>query len=94
MRQGAVRFSLVLCPPTATWDAALGVPIRKVTVADLHFLAFHGLVQPLPSRGASRKPASSALLRLVEKLDRETEGQFWVRAEGSTSTPRPASHGR
>ena len=30
----------------AAWDAALGKPVRRVTIDDLHFLAYHGLVRP------------------------------------------------
>ena len=58
----------------AAWDAALGAPVRKVTVSDLEFLAYHGLVRPLfyrgRYRGAVRKPDTSALLRLLGHLDR------------------------
>ena len=82
----------------AAWDAALGAPIRKVTVTDLDFLAYHGLVQPLlfrgKYRGPIRKPDNSALLRLMKKIDRQIEGKVWARAEGCTSHPRFASHGR
>src|SRR5690606_21166321 len=35
-RPGAESFA-------AAWDAALGAPVRKVTVDDEHFLAFEGL---------------------------------------------------
>jgi len=66
----------------AAWDAALGAPIRKVTVTNLHFLAHHGLVQPMffrgKYRGPVRKPDNSALLRLQKKLDRQTENLFWA----------------
>ena len=66
----------------AAWDAALGAPERKVTVTDLHFLAYHGLVRPIlfrgKYRGAIRKPDNSALLRLMKKLDRESERHFWA----------------
>lgn len=74
-RPGAESFA-------AAWDAALGGAIRKVTVTDLAFLAYHGLVQPMffrgKYRGARRKPDTSALLRLMKKLDREAEGRFWA----------------
>lgn len=74
-RPGAESFA-------AAWDAALGGPIRKVTVTDLAFLAHHGLVQPLFFRGkycgATRKPDNSALLRLMKKLDREAARRFWA----------------
>lgn len=66
----------------AAWDAALGAPVRKVTVTDLHFLAYHGLVRPMLFRGkycgACHKPDNSALLRLVKKLDRQSERHFWA----------------
>ena len=66
-RPGAESF-------TAAWDAALGMPVRKVTVPDLHFLAHHGLIRPLLFRGRYRgawsKPDDSALLRLCGRLDR------------------------
>ena len=66
-RPGAESFA-------AAWDAALGAPVRKVTVTDLHFLAHHGLVRPMlfrgRDRGVSRKPDNSALLRLCGRLDR------------------------
>ena len=58
----------------AAWDAALGAPVRKVTVTDLHFLAHQGLIRPMlfrgRYRGASRKPDNAALLRLCGRLDR------------------------
>src|SRR5690606_15584501 len=51
----------------AAWDAALGMPIRKVTVHDLEFLAYHGLVKPYfrggKYIGSRPKPQASALLR-------------------------------
>jgi len=66
----------------AAWDAALGAPVRKVTVSDLHFLAYHGLIKPVlfrgKYRGAWRKPDNSALLRLTKKIDRQTERFFWA----------------
>jgi len=66
-RPGAESFA-------AAWDAALGAPLRKVTVTDLPFLAYHGLIRPVlfrgRYRGASRKPDNSALLRLFGRLDR------------------------
>jgi hypothetical protein len=66
-RPGAESFA-------AAWDAALGAPVRKVTVTDLPFLAYHGLIRPVlfrgRYRGASRKPDDTALLRLCGRLDR------------------------
>ena len=68
-RPGAESFA-------AAWDAALGAPVRKVTVADRHFLAHHGLIRPVLFRGRYRgawsKPDDSALLGLCGKLDRQT----------------------
>ena len=62
----------------AAWDAALGLPIRKVTIDDLHFLAHHGLVKPFFRGGkyirSARKPDNSALLRLIARYDRLTTG--------------------
>ena len=61
----------------AAWDAALGAPVRKITVDDLEFRAYHGLIQPVlfrgKYRGAWRKPDNSALLRLHRKHERVTE---------------------
>jgi len=62
----------------AAWDAALGMPVRRVTIDDLHFLAHHGLVKPLFRGGkyirSRRKPDNSALLRLLARYDRLTKG--------------------
>jgi hypothetical protein len=62
----------------AAWDAALGGPVRKVTVPDPHFLAHDGLIRLRFFRGRYRGshqfPDTSALLRLVGKLDRAVEG--------------------
>lgn len=69
-RPGAESFA-------AAWDAALGAPIRKVTVPDLAFRAEHGQIQPVlfrgRYRGAWRKPDNSALLRHMQMLDRMAE---------------------
>ena len=58
----------------AAWDAALGAPVRKVTVTDLHFRAHHGLVRVQLFRGRYRgswhKPDDSALLQLCARLGR------------------------
>ena len=66
----------------AAWDAALGAPVQKVTVTDLEFLAYHGLVHPVmfrgKYRGSWRKPDSSALVRLMKRLDRQAERHFWA----------------
>lgn len=68
-RPGAESFA-------AAWEAALGAPVRKVTVADLAFRACEGLIQPVlfrgRYRGARRKRDNSALLCLSRKLDRMT----------------------
>jgi hypothetical protein len=62
----------------AAWDAALGLPVRRVTIDDLQFLAHHGLVRPCfrggKYIGARRKPDNSALLRLLARFDRLTAG--------------------
>lgn len=66
-RPGAESFA-------ATWDFALGAPRRKVTVDDLHYLAFAGLIRPVMYRGRYvgfvQKPDNSALLRLMGRWDR------------------------
>jgi hypothetical protein len=71
-RPGAESFA-------AAWDAALGAPVRKVTVDDLPFLARHGLIRLKffrgRYRGASQKPDVSALLRLCGQLDRHAPGE-------------------
>ncbi len=58
----------------AAWDAALGMPVRKVTIADLPFLAYSGLVHSRFRGGKYlgwlQKPDTSALLRLVARFDR------------------------
>jgi len=61
----------------AAWDAALGEPIRRVTVKDLEYLAYTGLIH-LYFRGgkylrARPKPQVSALSRLIGKYDRVLE---------------------
>ena len=70
-RPGAESFS-------AAWDAALGAPIRKVTVDDLHRVAFESLIRLRffrgRYRGCSQVTDNAALLRLVAKLDRMTKG--------------------
>lgn len=58
----------------AAWDAALGAPIRKVTITDLWFLAYRGLIRPRFRGGkyirSVQKPDNSALLKLVARFDR------------------------
>jgi hypothetical protein len=58
----------------AAWDAALGMPIRRVTITDLWFLAYRGLIRPRFRGGkyirSVQKPDNSALLRLMDRLDR------------------------
>jgi hypothetical protein len=60
----------------AAWDAALGMPVRRVTIEELHFLAHHGLVEPQFRGGkylrSQRKPDNSALLKLTARLGRLT----------------------
>ena len=63
----------------AAWDAALGLPERKVTVADTMFLACEGLIRLRFFRGryvgSYQVPDNSALLRLVSRLDRTVAGE-------------------
>ena len=70
----------------AAWDAALGMPVRKVTVGDLDFLAHEGPIRLLLYRGRYKgwmqKPDNSALLRLVARLDRRVEAASAVAAGG------------
>ena len=58
----------------AAWDAALGLPVRRVTIDDLHFLAYHGLIRPRfrggKYIGSRQKRDHSALLRLLARYDR------------------------
>ena len=58
----------------AAWDAALGLPVRRVTIDDLHSLAYKGLIKPRfrggKYIGSRQKPDSSALIKLVKRLDR------------------------
>jgi len=72
-RRGAESFA-------AAWDAALGAPRRKVTVDDLAYLAYEGLIRLRFFRGryvgSSQAPDNSALLRLCAKLDRQTGGAW------------------
>jgi len=72
-RRGAESFA-------AAWEAALGAPRRKVTVDDLAYLAYEGLIRLRFFRGryvgSSQAPDNSALLRLCAKLDRQTGGAW------------------
>ena len=67
IRPGAESFA-------AAWDAALGMPVRRVTIDDLHFLAYKGLIKPRfrggKYIGSRQKPDNSALLRLLARFDR------------------------
>ena len=61
----------------AAWDAALGMPVRRVTIDDLEYLAYHGLVR-VRFRGGKYvgsvpKPDVSALARLLGRYDRVLE---------------------
>jgi hypothetical protein len=60
----------------AAWDAALGMPVRRVTIDDLHFLAYHGLIRPRfrggKYIGSRQKPDASALFKLLRRYDRLT----------------------
>lgn len=63
----------------AAWDVALGKPLRKVTVHDLHFLALKGYYRPVMRAGRFvrlvQKPSVTALLRYLDRLDRLTQGK-------------------
>jgi len=58
----------------AAWDAALGLPVRRVTIDDLEFLAYQGLIRPRfrggKYIGSRQKPDNSALLKLLARYDR------------------------
>ena len=58
----------------AAWDAALGMPVRRVTITDLQFLAYRGLIKPRfrggKYIGSRQNPDNSALLRLMSHYDR------------------------
>lgn len=60
----------------AAWDAALGLPVRKVTIEDRQFVAFQGLIRPRFRGGkyiGSRQiPDNTELLRLMARYDRLT----------------------
>lgn len=62
----------------AAWDAALGAPIRKLTVDDLEYRAMRGLIRPIMRNGkyigTRRKPDNSALLRLLARFNRLLAG--------------------
>jgi hypothetical protein len=64
----------------AAWDAALGLPFRKVTETCLSRRAFENTIRPLMRagryRGSAHKPSSSALLRLLDRLDRAALRSF------------------
>jgi hypothetical protein len=63
----------------AAWDAALGAPVRKLTVEDLEYRAYRGLIRPVMYGGryvgVRQKPDNSALLRLIAKYDRLLAGE-------------------
>jgi hypothetical protein len=71
-RAGAESF-------VAAWDAVLGAPLRKVTVDDLEYLAYRGLVRPIMRGGkylgVRQKPDDSALVRLLARYDRLLDGK-------------------
>ena len=80
----------------AAWDAALGMPKRKLTIDDLDHLARYGLIRPRLYRGryvgSSRKPSNSALLRLIARFDRVLD-RAAARHEADARLQRPfASH--
>jgi hypothetical protein len=66
-REGAESFA-------AAWDAALGLPFRQVTVDDLIFLAYSGLIRPIMRRGRYvrwvQKPDTTAFMRLFARISR------------------------
>ena len=63
----------------AAWDAALGEPVRRVTIDDLPYLAYHGLIRPRfrggKYVGSWQKPDNTALLRLLARLNRSAHGR-------------------
>ena len=63
----------------AAWDAALGLPLRRVTIDDLPFLACRGLIRPRfrggKYVGSRQNPDNTALLRLLARLDRSAHGR-------------------
>ena len=71
-RPGAQSFA-------AAWDAALGMPVRRVTIDDLPFLACRGLIRPRfrggKYVGSRQNPDNPALLRLLARLDRSAHGR-------------------
>jgi hypothetical protein len=70
-KRGAESFA-------AAWDGALGLPVRKVTVTDLAFLGYCGLIRVRFFRGrytgAHRVPDTAALSRLLGRLERAVDG--------------------
>lgn len=60
----------------AAWDAALGAPVRKVTIDDLQFLAYQGLIRPRFRGGryvgSRQTPDNSAIFKLFARYDRLT----------------------
>jgi hypothetical protein len=74
----------------AAWDAALGKPIRRVTVDDLEFLAYRGLIRLTfragKYRGYKQVPSNTALLKLVARYDRvldRVEARKWAKSDNS-----------
>jgi len=56
------------------WNAALGAPKRKVTVADLDYLAMHGPIRPCLYRG-----------RYVGSRENRAIPRFFGSSAGSTA---------
>lgn len=82
-RNGAYRLRRKLGAESfaAAWDAALGAPIRKVTIKDLPYLAYKGLIRLRFFRGryvgCHHQPDGSALLRLNARLERACRNRGW-----------------
>ncbi len=86
-RPGAEGFA-------AAWDVALGLPLRKVTVSDLSRLAYDGTIRPIMRggryRGTVHKPVDSALLRLLDRLDRAVLRRTGrIHGDTGTETTKP-----
>jgi hypothetical protein len=79
----------------AAWDAALGLRVRKVTIDDLHYLAYQGVVRPRFRAGkyigSRQKPDNSALLRLLARFERISSGEGRWRKVTVFSTARCVS---
>jgi len=58
----------------AAWDAALGLPVPKVTVSDFRLLTLEAMIRPIMRGGLycglERKVSTSAILPLLDRLMR------------------------